>query len=181
MYLAEKSCQELLAREVVLSGWYTIYPWDCADHAMAVLCEMDMDRGSRLVSDGRGQGSQLVSATGAKVRGCPGPCGHESSCPCTSQQKKGIQNILLDIAGQLFDCESLWVFKLEWDSVVKHKNMPFSTKDCDKNVYSNNCTVTHKGAWWYHKCHNSNLNGFYHHGAHSFADGINWQTDKGCK
>ncbi|KAK4811507.1 hypothetical protein QYF61_011555 [Mycteria americana] len=103
MYLAEnpaENCRELLARGVVLSGWYTIYPWDCADHAMAVLCEMGMDRVSWLVSDGRGQGSQLVSATGAKVRGWPGPCGRESSCPCTSQQKKGIQNILLDIAGE---------------------------------------------------------------------------------
>ncbi|KAM6238060.1 LOW QUALITY PROTEIN: ficolin-2-like [Spheniscus humboldti] len=333
-YDFSKNCRELLARGVVLSGWYTIYPWDC--HAGAVLCKMDMDKGS-----------WLVSATGAEVRGCPGPCGHAASCPCTSQQQKEIQNILLDLAGWLFDCENLpicllprqvfqrvdgsvdffdwnsykkgfgsqltkfWLRndnihiltsegketangdmemavspapclqaeplrekvdvaailadlvgmegkshscnnelridrrdsdnkhhftqymsfkilgenenyklilgnfsggntgkedprdKLEFparqgectgpfmggtardaqstgDSLVKHKNMPFLTKG--NNAYSNNCAVTYKGAWWYHQCHNSNLNGFYHHGAHySFADGVNWQTGKGHK
>lgn len=65
------------------------------------------------------------------------------------------------------------------DSLVKHKNMLFSSKDRDNNAYSNNCAVTYKGAWWYHQCHSPNFSGFYHYGAHdSFADGINRQTGK---
>ncbi|XP_009704868.1 PREDICTED: ficolin-2-like, partial [Cariama cristata] len=44
-----KSCWELLARGVVLSDWYTVYPWDCP--AAAVLYEMDMDGAAGCTSD----------------------------------------------------------------------------------------------------------------------------------
>ncbi|XP_068741700.1 microfibril-associated glycoprotein 4-like [Montipora capricornis] len=67
------------------------------------------------------------------------------------------------------------------DSLSRHRGAPFSTKnsDNDSSQYGN-CAVFFKGAWWYVDCHDSNLNGLYHHGNHSsFADGVNWKAWKG--
>ena len=66
------------------------------------------------------------------------------------------------------------------DSLSRHRGQPFSTKDQDNDNWSSNCAVSYKGAWWYGSCHASNLNGVYHHGAHSsYADGVNWHAWKG--
>ena len=57
-----------------------------------------------------------------------------------------------------------------------HNGAPFSTKDADNDEWPNNCAFSFKGAWWYTKCHNSNLNGQYLKGSHeSSADGVNWK------
>ncbi|KAL9967873.1 hypothetical protein ACROYT_G026173 [Oculina patagonica] len=48
------------------------------------------------------------------------------------------------------------------DSLTYHNNMAFSTKDRDNDGWSSHCSATNnKGAWWYHSCANSNLNGQY--------------------
>ena len=58
--------------------------------------------------------------------------------------------------------------------------MQFSTKDQDNDLYDASCAQHYKGAWWYNKCHWSNLNGFYLNGQHaSHADGVNWNTFRG--
>ncbi|XP_046860829.1 techylectin-5B-like [Xenia sp. Carnegie-2017] len=46
-----------------------------------------------------------------------------------------------------------------WDALSGHKNMKFSTKDSDNDIYSGNCATSNKGAWWYNDCYFSNLNG----------------------
>ena len=66
------------------------------------------------------------------------------------------------------------------DSLSSHRGHPFSTKDQDNDNWPSNCAVAFKGAWWYQSCHDSNLNGLYHHGKHSsYADGVNWNHWKG--
>ncbi|XP_013913918.1 PREDICTED: ficolin-1-like, partial [Thamnophis sirtalis] len=66
------------------------------------------------------------------------------------------------------------------DSLKRHHNMSFSTRDKEQDPQKKKCATRFKGAWWYHGCHDSNLNGKYLLGEHlSFADGINWRTGRG--
>ena len=67
------------------------------------------------------------------------------------------------------------------DSLEVQNGQEFSTKDKDNDPHSDvNCAVEYHGAWWYNKCHDSNLNGKCFSGNHtSYADGVNWKTWKG--
>ena len=50
------------------------------------------------------------------------------------------------------------------DSLAYHNLQKFSTKDNDNDPYSGgNCAGSSwgNGAWWYHSCYHSNLNGVY--------------------
>ena len=67
------------------------------------------------------------------------------------------------------------------NSLAFHRCMPFTTRDQDSDNHEHhNCAIKFKGAWWYNKCHHSNLNGLYLRGSHSsHADGVNWKGWKG--
>ena len=58
--------------------------------------------------------------------------------------------------------------------------MQFSTKDRDNDDARGSCAQRYSGAWWYNKCHRSNLNGLYHRGQHtSNGDHVNWYHWRG--
>ena len=58
------------------------------------------------------------------------------------------------------------------DSMDFHDGRMFSTKDNDNDNHStNHCATSFQGAWWYNRCHKSNLNGLYDG---SSSQGITW-------
>ncbi|XP_074625252.1 fibrinogen-like protein A isoform X1 [Acropora palmata] len=64
------------------------------------------------------------------------------------------------------------------DSLAEHNNMAFSTKDRDNDRYPQaNCAVLHTGAWWYHDCYHSNLNGKYRNDQRE--KGLDWYHFRG--
>ena len=66
------------------------------------------------------------------------------------------------------------------DSLAPQNGNGFTTSDNDNDHWHGNCATQFKGAWWYYKCHNSNLNGQYLTGPHkSYADGVNWHSFRG--
>lgn len=75
------------------------------------------------------------------------------------------------------------------DSLSKHNGWKFSTKDVDndgikKKLVDGSCAKRFKGAWWYHKCYSSNLNGNYYRGGtvqEEAYDGISWKSWTGTK
>uniref|UniRef100_A0A0A1X7G9 Ficolin-2 n=2 Tax=Zeugodacus cucurbitae TaxID=28588 RepID=A0A0A1X7G9_ZEUCU len=67
------------------------------------------------------------------------------------------------------------------DSLVEQKGCQFSTLDRDNdNDESKSCAITYNGAWWYNRCHDSNLNGLYIEGGeYDYSDeaqGIDWYS-----
>jgi ficolin len=66
-----------------------------------------------------------------------------------------------------------------WDN--DHNGQPFSTYDSDNDArYYDNCAQHYRGAWWFHSCFQSHLNGvYYQRGTHSnffVRNGIQWNT-----
>ncbi|XP_076334639.1 techylectin-5B-like [Tachypleus tridentatus] len=64
------------------------------------------------------------------------------------------------------------------NSLAHHNHMMFSTKDKDNDKYSGSCAHNHKGGWWYHNCHNSNLNGSYYTEDKVDSTGVIWHEWK---
>ena len=77
----------------------------------------------------------------------------------------------------VYVCEPL-SFMHSGDSLSFHKDRPFSTKDADDDAHSKSCSELFHGAWWYTRCHHSNLNGlYYQEDEHPpRARGIVWRT-----
>ncbi|XP_068128693.1 ficolin-1-A-like [Hyperolius riggenbachi] len=201
--MGTRSCKALLDGGVIQSGWYTIYPDGM--RPLKVLCDMDTDGGGWIVfqrrADGsvdfnrdwedykRGFGSQLsefwlgnenihqLTATGSyQLRVDLEDFDHNRTYATYSEFK-------LANEGNLY---RLWFSKYTGgtaeDSLTYHKDLAFSTKDRNYDrAGGGNCAEKYFGAWWYHSCHFSNLNGLYLRGKHSrdSGSGVMWETFRG--
>ncbi|XP_036222653.2 microfibril-associated glycoprotein 4 [Bactrocera oleae] len=68
------------------------------------------------------------------------------------------------------------------DSFSTHRGEKFTTKDSHNDKNSDNCAILYTGAWWYQKCHVSNLNGRYLGGEFpkdQYAKGVVWKAWRG--
>jgi len=67
------------------------------------------------------------------------------------------------------------------DSLGGHNGQMFSTYDADNDVNGGgSCASKYRGAWWYLKCHSSNLNGEYRWYGEEvpYARGVIWKSYK---
>ncbi|XP_021568640.1 ficolin-2 [Carlito syrichta] len=196
-----QTCKDLLNGGHSLSGWYTVFLPDC--RPLTVLCDMDTDGGGWTVFQRRADGSVDFYRDWAAYKQGFGSqlgefwLGNDHIHALTSQGTNELRVDLVDFEGN-HQFAKYASFKVEGetekyklvlgafvegtagDSLTSHNNQFFSTKDQDNDPNSTNCAAQYQGAWWYQKCHVSNLNGRYLGGAHeSFANGINWKSGKG--
>ncbi|XP_069067061.1 ficolin-1-like isoform X2 [Pleurodeles waltl] len=196
-----KDCKELLRKGIILSGWYTIYPKGC--QPLMVFCDMDTDGGGWLVFQRRSDGSVdffrewMVYKRGFGNQLSEFWLGNDNIQTLTSEGTYELRIDLTDFDNQhyfakytsfqvLSESENYKLILGEFaggnagDSLTRHKEAPFSTKDRDNDRLAMNCAENYKGAWWYTDCHDSNLNALYLYGEHkSHANGINWRSGKG--
>ncbi|XP_069503192.1 ficolin-1-like [Ambystoma mexicanum] len=198
-----KDCKELFRKGVLLSGWYTIYPSGC--QAMSVLCDMDTDGGGWIVFQRRVDGSVDFFRDWISYKKGFGNqlsefwLGNDNIHSLTSGGKFELRIDLMDFEKEhyfakytsfkiLSEKDNYKLILGEFvggnagDSLTRHNEGLFSTKDRDNDRLGWSCAETFKGAWWYTDCHDSNLNAMYLYGTHSsHADGINWRSGKGLK
>nr|NP_001015804.1 uncharacterized protein LOC548521 precursor [Xenopus tropicalis]AAH89760.1 MGC108470 protein [Xenopus tropicalis] len=196
-----QNCKEWLDQGGTISGWYTIYtPYGLP---LSVLCDMETDGGGWIVFQRRADGSvDFYRDWNSYKRGF----GHKESefwlgndnlhlltatgnfqlrvdLTDFSEQRTYAAYSNFRIAGEAQNYTlSLGGFTGgdAGDSLSRHNGFPFSTKDRDNDIHSGNCAQSYKGAWWYTKCHWSNLNGLYLRGNHTtYANGVNWLSGKG--
>ncbi|XP_071981513.1 ficolin-1-like isoform X1 [Engystomops pustulosus] len=200
VYVA-RNCKELQDQGAVQSDWYTIYP--DGETPLKVLCDMHTDGGGWIVFQRRWDGSvDFFRSWDSYKKGFGSRLnefwlGNDNLHMITSSGTWELRLDLQDFQNQkqfakyssfkiLGESEKYQLLLGSFtegdagDSMINHNNMKFTTKDQDNDRHSNNCSNMYKGAWWYHACHNSNLNGQYFLGEHTPKSiGINWSTGKG--
>lgn len=196
-----RSCKDVLAQGAFLTGWYTIYLPNC--RPLTVLCDMDVDGGGWTVFQRRVDGSVNFFRNWESYKKGFGNLGTEfwlGNDYLHLLTANGTQELRIDLRD--FQDEASYAkygsfqvsgeqekYKLvlgqflggtAGDSLTKHGNMPFTTHDQDNDMNNQNCASLFHGAWWYHDCHQSNLNGRYLPGSHeTYANGINWLSGQG--
>ncbi|XP_063791874.1 ficolin-1-like [Pseudophryne corroboree] len=198
---ADRNCKDLRDHGVLLSDWYTIYPDGCTP--LRVLCDMHTDGGGWIVFQRRYDGSVDFHRDwksykmGFGTRLTEFWLGNDNLHQITSS---GTWELRVDL--QDFEAKNSFAkyksFKImgesekyklilgdfvsgtAGDSLTYHNGMMFTTTDQDNDVYYDNCAQKYKGAWWYNKCHSTNLNGLYLPGKHAIhGEGITWYHGKG--
>ena len=192
-----RDCRDALNNSYTQSGVYTIQPDSLPP--FDVYCDMNTDGGGWTVFQRRQDGSEDFYRNWVNYTNGFGNLsnefwlGLEFLHRLTNESDSELRVDLEDWGGAIAYAkyssfqvrDSTTEYRLEvsgytgnaGDSLGNHNGRPFSTYD---HSSSRNCAQIYKGAWWYHRCHYSNLNGLYHGGSHSsYADGVNWSTWKG--
>ncbi|XP_078686727.1 microfibril-associated glycoprotein 4-like [Branchiostoma floridae x Branchiostoma belcheri] len=202
-----RDCMELLTTGHDTSGVYTIYPDGGGKSPVHVYCDMDTDGGGWTLFQKRQDGSinfyqnwQAYKTGFGDLRG-EFWLGNDNLHRLTAQDVYELRVDLEDFEGNtayakynIFRVEDeVHKYRLTVEgysgtagdgltyATLSHNGMYFSTRDRENDIQSNqHCAQVYKGAWWYSRCHYSNLNGLYLVGTHqSYADGVNWPPWKG--
>ncbi|XP_041372502.1 techylectin-5B-like [Gigantopelta aegis] len=183
------------------SGIYQIVPRDNGA-PINVYCEMTLDDGGWLIIQRRTDGSEDFYRTWNEYRDGFGDLNNEfwlGNAIIHRLTSQGVFDLRVDLED--FEGNRVYAqytnfslaseqdyFRLTvgaysgdaGDSLSGHAGYGFTTKDSDHDIWHVNCAQLFKGAWWYHDCHSSNLNGAYLRGNHStFGDGVNWYSFAG--
>ncbi|XP_035659055.1 ficolin-1-like [Branchiostoma floridae] len=199
-----RDCKDILDNdETTPSGVYMVYPAD-NQGGFQVYCDMDTDGGGWTVFQRRQDGTVDFYRNWIDYKnGFPSNLngefwlGNDKLHRLTGQEAYSLRVDMEDVDGNTaYANYSSFSISAEsdkyrlsiggfsgnaGDSMAHHNGEQFSTRDSDNDdVPSSHCSQGYKGAWWYGSCHNANLNGLYHLGAHSsYADGVNWNHWKG--
>ncbi|XP_041361678.1 microfibril-associated glycoprotein 4-like [Gigantopelta aegis] len=198
---APTDCADIKILGKTNNGVYTVYPRDGKD-PISVYCDLTTDGGGWLVFQRREDGSENFYRNWEDYLIGFGHLskefwlGNENIHRLTNQRPYQLKVDLEDWQGNkkyaIYDYFSIGpvtdyyrLFVIGYsgdagDSLSFQHGSQFSAKNLDKDVDSRDCAKTFGGAWWYFKCHYSNLNGLYLKGSHtSYANGVNWRTFKG--
>jgi ficolin len=194
------TCQDALNKGYNISGVYTIQPDSLSP--FDVYCDMETDGGGWTVFQRRQDGSEEFYrnwnnyTAGFENLSNEFWLGLDYIHRLTNGTSSELRIDLKDSSEemryahynsfQVGDASSKYVLQVSGysgtagDSLLHHNGRPFSTFDADNDICSCHCAVRYQAAWWYVKCHYSNLNGRYHIGAQdSYANHVIWYAWKG--
>ncbi|OCT65242.1 hypothetical protein XELAEV_18041481mg [Xenopus laevis] len=166
---------------ITISDWYLLDT--LAGLPMSVFCDMDINGGGWIRGFGHQNSEFWLGNNNLHLLTATGNFQLRIDLTDFSDQRTYASYSNFRIAGE----SQNYTLSLEGymggdagSSLSEHRGHSFSSKDRDNDLYEGNCAQQYNGAWWYSRCHLSNLNGLYLRGNHtSDANEVNWSSGKG--
>ncbi|KAJ8033512.1 Ficolin-1 [Holothuria leucospilota] len=184
-YTANNDCQDIYNAGFIQSGVYKINPANWSGAPFEVFCNMT-DGGGWTVFQRRIDGSVDFYRDWNTYKGGFGSPNHEYWLGndklhfLTNEKRQSLRIDLVNLDGIPYYVKfDAFRINNETDNyrlsevgitsgsagafpLINHRTHQFTTYDQDNDVhYYLNCAVHYRGAWWYHACYDSNLNGPY--------------------